>query len=78
MALMPLTSLKPLRQPRKVVRAMSHQISTMVVPSSKIVVSLLLKNFNYLSINPFVNATYTLHIRYIYATPMLRLRYVVC
>lgn len=35
MALMPLTSLKPLRQPRKVVRAMSHQISTMVVPSSK-------------------------------------------
>ena len=43
----------------------------MVVPSSKIVVSLLLKNFNYLSINPFVNAT----IRYAYATSTLRLYY---
>ncbi len=35
MALMPLTPLKPLRQPLKVVKAMSYQISTMVVPSSK-------------------------------------------
>lgn len=34
-ALMPLTPLKPLRQPLKVVKAMSYQISTMVVLSSK-------------------------------------------
>lgn len=33
MALMPLTPLKPLRQPLKVVKAMSYQIGTMVVPS---------------------------------------------
>ncbi len=33
MALMPLTPLKPLRQPLKVVKAMLYQINTMVVPS---------------------------------------------
>ena len=60
-------ALKPLRQPLKVVQAMLYQISTMVVPSSKIVVSLLLKNFNYFSIYPFVYATYTLRLYYAYA-----------
>ena len=35
MALMPLTPLKPLMQPLKVVKAMSYQIIAMVVPSLK-------------------------------------------
>ena len=35
MALMPLKPLKPLMLPLKVVKAMSYQISTMVVPSLK-------------------------------------------